>query len=166
MWSGSMQRNLNKKVEGAIGMTNQVMYIVFKMIRLSTILILLVAINANAGGTPEGEEITGIVWKWQQTLYNNDTRSVPDDPGNYNVSFDPGGNLFIRADCGLGGGNYVVEGKVITLEVTHTTRAMCPPDSLERTFIKDLNAARIYFKRDGNLYIDLKYDIGTMKFGN
>ena len=142
------------------------MYIVFKIIRLSTILILLVAIKANAGGTPEGEEITCIVWKWQQTLYYNDTRSVPDDPGNYTVSFDSKENLFIWADCSLGGGNYVVERKVIAEEVTHTTRAMNSPDSLERTFIKDLNAARIYFKRNGNLYIDLKYDIGTMKFGN
>jgi heat shock protein HslJ len=147
-------------------MTNHVMYIVFKMIRLSTILILLVAVTANAGGTPEGEEITGIVWEWQQTLYNNETRAVPDDPSNYTVSFDPGGKLYIRADCNRGGGNYAVEGKAIAMEVTHTTRAMCPPDSLERTFIKDLNAATIYFMRNGNLYIDLKYDTGTMQFGN
>jgi heat shock protein HslJ len=147
-------------------MTNHVMYIVFKRIRLSTILILLVAATANAGGITGGEEIIGIVWEWQQTLYNNDTKAVPDDPGNYTVSFDHGGKLFIRADCNRGGGNYTVEGKVIGMEVTHTTRAMCPSDSLERTFIRDLNAARIYFMRNGNLYIDLKYDTGTMKFGN
>jgi heat shock protein HslJ len=146
-------------------MANHVMYIVFKMMRLSTILILLVAVTANAGGAPEGEEITGIVWQWQQTLYNNETRAVPDDPSNYTVSLDPGGKLYIRADCNRGSGNYAVEGKVIAMEVTHTTRAMCPPDSLERRFIKDLNAARIYFMRNGNLYIDLKYDTGTMTFG-
>jgi heat shock protein HslJ len=59
-----------------------------------------------------------------------------------------------------------VKGKTIAMEVTHTTRAMCAPDSLERAFIKDLNAARIYFLRNGNLYIDLKYDSGTMKLGH
>jgi hypothetical protein len=42
--------------------------------------------------------------------------------------------------------------------------AACPPDSLEQTFIKDLNAAVIYFIHEGNLYLDLKYDTGTMKF--
>ena len=46
------------------------------------------------------------------------------------------------------------------------TQAMCPPDSLERTYIKDLNAARIYFLRNGKLFIDLKYDTGTMMFSN
>jgi hypothetical protein len=24
-----------------------------------------------AGGQPESEDITGVVWKWQQTRYNN-----------------------------------------------------------------------------------------------
>lgn len=141
-------------------------YIDFKMISLSMVLFLLVAVTAGAGGAPEGEEITGIVWEWQQTLYNNDTRVVPGNPGNYTVSFDPGGKLYIRADCNRGGGTYSIEGKTIAMAVTHTTRAMCPSDSMERAFIKDLNAARIYFLQNGNLYLDLKYDTGTMKFGN
>ena len=142
-----------------------VMQSVFKMILPMTILLVLVATAASAGGAPEAEEITGVIWEWQQTLYNNDTRAVPDDPGRYTVAFEPGGKLFIRNDCNRGGGNYSVDGKSIVIEVTHTTRAKCPPDSLEQTFFKDLNAARIHFLQNGNLYIDLKYDTGTMKFG-
>jgi len=30
--------------------------------------------------------------------------------------------------------------------------------------LRDLNAAAIYFMREGHLHIDLKYDTGTMKF--
>ena len=56
-----------------------------KMISLSTILILLVAATAGAGGAPEGEEITGIGWEWHQTLYNNHTRAVPDEFERYTV---------------------------------------------------------------------------------
>jgi heat shock protein HslJ len=140
--------------------------IVFKRILPMILLLFPTASAVCAGGAPGGEEITGIVWEWQQTLYNNDTKAVPDNPGNYTVSFAPDGKLYIRADCNRGGGMYAVDGKTITMEVTHTTRAMCPPDSLERTFIKDLNAARIYFLRNGTLFIDLKYDTGTMKFRN
>jgi hypothetical protein len=50
------------------------------------------------------------------------------------------------------------------LEVTHTTMAACPPGSLAEKFMKDLAAARIAFMHDGNLYLDLMYDTGTMNF--
>ena len=45
----------------------------------------------------------------------------------------------------------------------HTTRAICPPESLEEEFLGNLAAAAIYFVRDGILYFDLKFDTGTMK---
>jgi heat shock protein HslJ len=107
---------------------------------------------------------TGVVWQWQQTLYNNDQRAVPGDPSRYTISFQSDGTLRIRADCNRAGGNYTVQNSRLTIEVTHSTRAACPPDSLEQTYLKNLNAAAIYFMRDGHLYIDSKYDTGTMKF--
>ena len=129
--------------------------------------VLLVAVNSDsrAGGMPDPENITGEVWKWHQTLYNNDQKSVPPDPSHYTVTFNPDGTINIRADCNRGGGTFSTEGKRISVEVTHTTRAMCPPESLEQAFIEDLNASNIFFFSDGNLYIDLKYHKGTMKLG-
>lgn len=117
-----------------------------------------------AGGLPTPEEITGVKWMWQQTRYNNDQHAVPADPSRYTVIFNTAGTLNIQVDCNRGGGSYSTEGNSITIEVTHTTRAMCPPESLDQTFIKDLNASTIYFFSDGDLYMDLKYDTGTMKF--
>lgn len=117
-----------------------------------------------AGGLPTSEEITGVKWKWQQTRYNNDQLAVPVDPSRYTVIFNTDGTLNIQADCNRGGGAYSMEGNRVTIEVTHTTRAMCPPESLDQIFIKDLNASTIYFFRNGDLYMDLKYDSGTMKF--
>jgi heat shock protein HslJ len=111
-----------------------------------------------------GDDITGAEWKWQQTLYNNDQRAVPGDPSHYTITFKPDGTLSIRADCNRAGGKYTLEKSALTIEVTHSTRAACPPDSLEQTFLKNLNATAIYFMREGHLYIDLKYDTGTMKF--
>jgi hypothetical protein len=42
--------------------------------------------------------------------------------------------------------------------------AACPEGSLEDEFVRGLSAAAIYFIKDGDLYIDLKYDTGTMRF--
>jgi len=108
--------------------------------------------------------LIGTVWKWQQSLYNNDTRAVPPNPENYTLKLLPDGKVNIRADCNLGGGVYRLDESKISIEITHTTRAACPPESLEQNYIRDLNAAAIYFMKGDILYIDLKHDSGTMTF--
>jgi heat shock protein HslJ len=108
--------------------------------------------------------LIGTVWKWQQSLYNNDTRAVPPNPENYTLKLLPDGKVNIRADCNLGGGVYRLDESKISIEITHTTRAACPPESLEQNYIRDLNAAAIYFMKGDILYIDLKHDRGTMTF--
>jgi heat shock protein HslJ len=138
-------------------------------VRLSSMLcvgILSVMLQSTciAGGVQEDVAITGAVWKWQQSLYNNDQQAIPADSSNYTIEFMPDGKLHVRADCNRVGGTYASEGNRLTIELTHSTRAMCPPDSLDAAFKKDLGAAAIYFFKDGFLYLDLKYDTGTMKF--
>jgi heat shock protein HslJ len=108
--------------------------------------------------------VVDTVWKWEQTLHNNDTRSVPPNPEHYTLKLLPDGKVSIRADCNLGGGVYTLRGNEISIEITHTTRAACPPESLEQSYIRDLNAAAFYFMKGEFLYIDLKADTGTMKF--
>ena len=109
-------------------------------------------------------EIGGIIWKWQRTMYNNDTKSEPTDPSRYTILLMPEGHLSVHLDCNAGGGRYTLDGSSVTLELTHTTMAACPPGSLAQQFIKDLAAARIAFMGGSNLYLDLMYDSGTMKF--
>ena len=116
------------------------------------------------GREAAGQILIGTTWKWQQTLYNNDTKAVPLNPEHYTLKLLPDGRINIRADCNRGGGVYILDGRKISIEVTHTTRAACPPGSLEQVYIRDLNAAAIYFMMDDALYIDLKYDTGTLKF--
>jgi heat shock protein HslJ len=108
--------------------------------------------------------LIGSEWKWQQSIYSNDTKAVPPNPGNYTLKLLPDGKVSIRADCNLGGGVYRLDESKISIEITHTTRAACPPESLEQNYIRDLNAAAIYFFKADVLYIDLKHDTGTMKF--
>ena len=111
------------------------------------------------------ETIVGIVWKWQETLFNDDTRTAPPQPEHYTLTLQRDGNIAVRADCNRGGGVYLVDGSQISIEVTHTTRAMCPPESLDTVFLRDLNRAAIFVLEAGHLYIDLEYHTGTMKFG-
>jgi heat shock protein HslJ len=106
----------------------------------------------------------GPVWKWVKTLYNNDTKAEPSDPALYTLQFREDGTAAIRADCNRAGGTYKISESHLTIEVTHTTRAACPPGSLESQYLKDLNVSVVHFIRDETLYIDLKYDTGTMQF--
>ncbi len=111
-------------------------------------------------------EITGAVWQWKQTLYNDDRKVVPADPKNYTVQFQEDGTLSVKADCNQKGGTYSVEEKRLSIEITQSTMAACPEDSLEDEFVRGLTAAAIYFIKDNDLYIDLIYDTGTMRFSN
>jgi len=119
-----------------------------------------------------GEEVHGnvdpvlvdTVWRWQQTIYNNDRKAVPLNPENYTLKLLPDGKASIRADCNLGGGVYTLRGNEISIEITHTTRAACPPESLEQDYIRDINASARYFVESNILQIDLKGNTGTMRF--
>lgn len=108
--------------------------------------------------------VTGTVWQWMQTLYNDDRKVVPADPKNYTVQFQEDGTLNVKADCNMKGGTYSAEEKRLFIEITHSTMAACPEGSLEDEFVRGLTAAAIYFIKDGDLFIDLKYDTGTMRF--
>jgi len=124
---------------------------------------LVPAAEKSSGGQPE---ITGTIWQWVQTLYNDDRKAVPADPHNYTVQFLEEGRLSVKADCNQKGGTWSAspEEKRIAIEITHSTMAACPEGSLEEEFVRGLSGASIYFIKDGYLYIDLKYDSGTMKF--
>jgi heat shock protein HslJ len=116
-------------------------------------------------GTAAGEPvIVGTVWQWVQTLYNNDTKTAPAKPENYTVQFLEDGKLKVKADCNMKGGTYSTDGKKLSIKITHSTMAACETGSLEDRFVRDLAAGTAFFLQDGYLYLDVKYDTGTMKF--
>lgn len=110
--------------------------------------------------------LSGPVWQWMQTLYSDDRKVVPENPVNYTVQFEEDGTLNVKSDCNQKGGTYSVSPgkKTLSIEISHSTMAFCPEGSLEDEFVKGLSAAVIYFFKDRDLYIDLKYDSGTMRF--
>jgi heat shock protein HslJ len=109
-------------------------------------------------------QLVGPVWQWEQTLMNNGDRFIPDNPGNYTVQFLPDGTVAVQADCNQVGGSYTLDGSRITIELGPSTMAACPEGSLSDQFLANLSAANIYFFNEGNLFIDLMFDSGTMRF--
>jgi heat shock protein HslJ len=108
--------------------------------------------------------LVGVEWRWQRSLYNNDTQNAPAESDRYTLILKPDGKVNIRADCNRGGGTYALDGNKISIAITHTTRAACPPGSLGQANILDLNGVAGWFVKEGDLYLDIKFDTGTMKF--
>jgi heat shock protein HslJ len=111
-----------------------------------------------------GPELVGPVWRWEQTLMGNGDEFVPDNPGNYTLQFMPDDTVAVQADCNQVSGTYTLDGSAITIALGPSTMAACPEGSLGDQFVANLDAAAIYFFSDGNLFIDLKFDSGTMRF--
>ncbi len=113
----------------------------------------------------EGLDLEGTGWQWVQMVTPVET-IAPEDPGQYIMEFLADGVIGIQADCNSGSGSYEVDPseQAISINITNTTLALCPEGSLSDQFIRSLNAAAIYFEQDGNLFIDLFADGGTMEF--
>jgi heat shock protein HslJ len=108
--------------------------------------------------------LTGTVWEWQQTRLSNDDVFTPDDPSRYTVEFQADGRIAGQADCNRIMGGYRTTENRIEIGPLASTRVACPPDSLGDRFVAQLQDAAIFFFRDGNLYLDIKFDTGTMRF--
>jgi heat shock protein HslJ len=119
---------------------------------------------ASEAATAGEAQITGTAWQWVQTLYSDGRKSVPAKPENYTVRFLEDGKVNVRADCNQKGGSYSTEGSRLSIEITTSTRAACEEGSLEEPFVRDLMAGAVFFLKDGDLHLDLKYDAGTMIF--
>ena len=112
--------------------------------------------------TPPALTATG--WLWQQTQMNNDDRFSPAEPGNYHLRFLGDGTLAIQADCNRAQGRYQIEDHRLRIELGPMTLMACGEASLGDRFLANLGGANSYFLRDGNLFIELKFDSGSMKF--
>lgn len=115
------------------------------------------------GGQPDAE-LTAVLYGPRPQARELDTEARPAEPSRYTLRLEPDGSVQLRADCNGAGGRYRIEGSGITIEVTSSTMAACEPGSLDRVFLRDLPAAALYFTRGGRLYLDLKFDTGTMEF--
>jgi heat shock protein HslJ len=110
------------------------------------------------------ETLVGSRWAWGGSRYNNDTEVHPGDSLNFTIKFKEEGALQIQADCNTVLGSYRAESKSIAITLGPATMMACPPESADQQFLRDLEGAAIWFIKKGDLYFDLKGDVGTMAF--
>jgi heat shock protein HslJ len=110
-----------------------------------------------------GSPLTGIAWQWVHFMDPLEEYEVS-EPENYTLEFFVDGTLHIQADCNRASGSYIVKDASITIEIGPMTLAACPPGSRSEEFLQNLGFAAIYFFQEGDLFMDLMADGGTMKF--
>jgi para-nitrobenzyl esterase len=68
------------------------------------------------------------------------------------------------ADCNRFTGPYTIEGRALGFGAMAMTRAMCPPGSLGDRYVRWLGQVSSQFTRGDTLFLELKFDSGTMVF--
>jgi heat shock protein HslJ len=124
------------------------------------------SVGAEVGEAPKQslDDLTGVEWRWSR--FNDPVAGGLDvnNPEDYSIVLMDDGTVVVESDCNTGTGVYSVDGSNVTIRVTKVTSDTCGENSLTTEFVDDLNSSSRFFMQDGNLFIDLRYDSGTMKF--
>jgi len=102
-------------------------------------------------------------WQWVSTVTPVEQITVP-DPGRYTIRLMDDGKVQARFDCNRGGGTYRISEGKLSFGPLLSTRMACPPESLDGPFMRDLQRVVSFFVQDGDLYLEMPYDSGTMRF--
>ncbi len=102
-------------------------------------------------------------WQWEATVTPVERIEVP-TPERYTLLLKTEGNVQARFDCNNGGGEYRIAPGKLSFGPLFATRMACPEDSLDAPFMRDLQRAESFFVEDGQLYLELPYDSGSMRF--
>ena len=100
--------------------------------------------------------LTGAVWQWQQLVGDDGGIVVPNDPGRYQVAFNPDGTLTALVNCNSGRGDWTVSGAALTIGPVATTRMACPNPALDAQFTAILEQTTTFSFADGLLQLALK----------
>ncbi|MGB3716673.1 MAG: META domain-containing protein [Candidatus Promineifilaceae bacterium] len=116
---------------------------------------------------PLSASLTGVTWQWESFVDPLEQITI-EDPSRYTVTFDEAvdgtGQAAIKADCNDVAATYTVDGSNISIVAGPSTLVACPEDSLDQQILANLSHAVIFFFEEGDLFLDLIADGGTMRF--
>ncbi len=110
-------------------------------------------------------EIVDVEWEWRGTLFEDGTIVRPADSGNYTLRFGANESVSVRADCNIGGGDYTTAGDAMQIGPILTTLIACPPGSLDRLYLQQLEQVARFRMVGDELILVLGPGIGWMRFG-
>jgi len=113
----------------------------------------------------ETVSLTGRVWELQDIQFNDGKLLVAEPPENYTVEFMDDGSMAVQADCNRGRGSFTTsaEGRLGIAPIA-TTLAACPEGSIGGEFTQALSNANSYFFQDDQLFVEMLFDSGTLRF--
>ena len=124
------------------------------------------AADAASDTTPAGAvdaALVGKTWQWLGTITAKEPVTVADST-RYTIEFQEDGTAAIKADCNIVIAQFTADGSAMSILPGPSTLVACPEDSQADLFTQQLSGAAIYFFQDGDLFIDLMADSGTMHF--
>jgi D-alanyl-D-alanine carboxypeptidase len=116
-------------------------------------------------GRGEGNQaLAGTRWRWVSMDDGKGQTLTVGDQERYTILFRDGGELALGADCNRVLGDYSQQGDALSLVAKVSTKALCPPDTLEDQYVRDLQAVT-QFRREGDrLFLVLGQNGGFMEF--
>lgn len=119
--------------------------------------------GAGSSGGGATMELGGTLWQWAGYVSPVERLTI-DDPSRYTIEFGLDGRVACRVDCNRANGPYKVTEREINVNLLAMTRAFCGPNSHGDTFASYLTRVTTWFVRDGQLYMEMPVDSGTLRF--
>lgn len=119
--------------------------------------------SPQSGRSKDPQAVLNKTWQWESTVTPTDKITVS-NPERYTFLLTEDGKVEAKFDCNSGGGSYEISEGSLSFGPMMSTRMACPEDSQDALFMRDLERVSTFFLEGGNLYLELPYDSGTMRF--
>ena len=117
------------------------------------------------GGTAQlPPEVIGSTWQWIWFGSGKEQFEI-DHPERYTIQFMPDGMIAVQADCNRATAEYLIEeaGR-ISFGPMAVTQMLCEGESRDAFFTGLLQRVAIYFEMDGDFFLEVPLDSGTLRF--
>lgn len=123
---------------------------------------LLLAVTFVTGcQSQSSESLIGTKWQWVSSSADS-VEIAPDDPAKFQFIITEKDKFSVKADCNRGQGSFSLEKASIDIGLYVLTRAMCAPNSMDRTFLSQLESVSEWHLKKKQLV--LSGDFGHMTF--
>lgn len=131
--------------------------------------------GASATSVPSAPSLALVGTTWQlvamQSMDDAQGTVQPADPSRYTLTLGADGRAAFRLDCNRANASWQrtpaaadPRSGQLSFGPIASTRAMCPPDSLEPRLLRQLPYVRGYLLRDGQLHLSLYADGGILSW--
>ena len=107
--------------------------------------------------------VVGKTWQWVETVTPIQTVKAT-TPANYHFTLSGDGKVQYMFDCNRGNGSYTIAEGRLSFSPAVSTRMACRPNSQASEYQRDIERIKSFFIKEGDLYLEMPVDGGTMRF--